>query len=152
MQWMEDCIQTTSLSPNAAGTQLEEEGNGVTPLPAYHQRPLMDDHTHLPNRVIRVHAPAKQPLMDDHSHSPNLAIHVQRTYGNAPTGKTSMHRTPIQERERHARMREDVRDQYISLMSLTLRKRNSLRGHSSGEQGRAGWLALLPPTIGVPSC
>ena len=37
----------------------------------------------------------------------------------------------MQERERHARMREDVRDQYISLMSLTLCKRNSLRGHSS---------------------
>ena len=58
----------------------------------------------------------------------------------------------MQERERHARMREDVRDQYISLMSLALCKRNSLRGRSSGEQDGAGWLALLPPTIGVPSC
>ena len=57
---------------------------GDTPLPAYRQRPLMDDHSDLPNRVIRVHAPAKQSLMDDHSHSPNLAIHVQRTYGNTP--------------------------------------------------------------------
>ena len=42
---MEDCIQTTSLSPNAAGTQLEEEGDGVTPLPAYRQRPLTNDHS-----------------------------------------------------------------------------------------------------------
>ena len=41
----------------------------------------------------------------------------------------------MQERERHARMREDVRDQYTSLMRLALCKRNSLRGHSSGEQG-----------------
>ena len=58
----------------------------------------------------------------------------------------------MQERERHARMKEDVRDRYTSPTSRALCKRNSLRGHSSGEQGGAGWLALLPPTIDVPPC
>ena len=55
---MEDCIQTTSLSPNATGTQLEEEGDGVTPR----QRLLTNDHSHLPNLAITLHGPHGRSL------------------------------------------------------------------------------------------
>ena len=85
MQWMEDCIQTTSLSPDAAGTQLEEEGDGVTPLPAYRQRPLTNDHSTMTKwpawySNIRIQRWGAKPEMD-----PRYRGYItHRTDGNTP--------------------------------------------------------------------